>query len=134
MGLEPISVELTDFAKLELLRDEEERLTEELAEVERSIRAAMIDRTRREFLMSLSPYYAAQAQEGPDVAKLKELDSRRQLVYGALTVVSTQKQQLEEALGAPEKGTGARRSPRAKPPGSKSSSFDSFEDYRQSRG
>ena len=119
MGLEPISVELTDFAKLELLRDEEERLSEELAEVERAIRAALLDTTRREFLKSLSPYYAAQAQEGADPAKMQELDSRRQLVYATLSTVTAHRTQYEEALGSPEKGTGARKSPRAKPPGSR---------------
>ena len=61
MGLEPINVELTDFNKLELLRDEEESLGEKLAEVEKSIRDAMLAAARREFLMSLSPYYASVA-------------------------------------------------------------------------
>jgi hypothetical protein len=136
MGLEPISVELTDFNKLELLREEEERLTAELADVERDIREALLQAARRDYLMSLSPYYAAKAQEGADASKLKELQSRRQLIHGAVEVVSAQRQQYEGALGAPVSGAGKRKALRQQKntPGSKSSSFDSFEDFRQSRG
>ena len=61
MGLEPItSVELTDFQRLEILRDEEERLAEELTEVERQIRELLLTAARQQYLTSLSPYYTAQ--------------------------------------------------------------------------
>ncbi len=137
MGLEPINVELTDFNKLELLRDEEESLTEKLAEVEKSIRDGMLAAARREFLMSLSPYYASVAAGEVDVAKLRELESQRQLIGSALEVVKAQYEQFEQALGAADQGAKrpGRRSPRPKgAAGARSSSFDSFENFRQTRG
>jgi hypothetical protein len=135
MGLGPISVELTDFNRLELLRDEEERLTEELAAVEKAIRDAMLDGARREFLMSLSPYYASQAQEGVDAGKLREMEARRQLIGSTLDVIRAQREAFEQGLGAGEVERGAaRRAARRAAPGARSSSFESFEDYRQARG
>lgn len=134
MGLEPISVELTDFNKLELLRDEVESLTEKLAEAEKSIRDAMLAAARREFLMSLSPYYASVPAGDVDVARLQELHAQRQLVGSALEVVEAQYQQFEQALGGAPQGaeTPGRRSDRPKSAGGARSS--SFEDFRQTRG
>jgi hypothetical protein len=104
MGLEPIGVELTDFNKLELLRDEEERLSEELAGLEKSIRAAQTAVAEREYLASLSPYYSQASAEEAAAPRLPEMNSQRELVAGALEA------------------------------GSKSSNFESFEQFRQSRG
>ncbi len=134
MGLEPISVELTDFNKLELLREEAERLGEELAEVEKSIRDIMLAAEKRAFLISLASYYG-KLKEGAaeDAAKLQELDSRRQLTHAALQVVKSHAAQTEQNLGAsaPPGATKAARAPRGS---SRSSGFESFDDFRQSRG
>jgi hypothetical protein len=134
MGLEPISVELTDFNKLELLREEEERLGEELAEVEKSIRDIMLAAEKRAFLMSLASYYA-KLKDGAaeDAAKLQELDSRRQLVHAALQVVRSHVAQTEQSLGA-SAPSGASKAARAPRGSSRSSGFESFDDFRQSRG
>jgi hypothetical protein len=134
MGLEPIRVELTDFNKLELLREEEERLGEEIAGLERQIRDGMLASARQEFLMSLSPYYAAQGGAQVDASQLKELESRRQMTSKALEAVTGLREKLEQALGAApaagRKGTGAAKTRT----GSRSSGFESFEDFRQARG
>ena len=133
MGLEPITVELTDFSRLELLRDEDERLTEELSEIEKQMRDLMLEQERLQYLLSLSQYY--NDREAVDASKLQELETRRQLVHATLEVVQSQRQQYEEALGAPEtKRGGARRARSAGAHGTKSTGFDSFENFRQSRG
>ncbi len=133
MGLEPINVELTDFGRLELLRDEDETLTEELAAIEKEMRDVMFEQARVAYLQSLSQYYAE--RQASDSAKLQELEGRRQLVYATLEVVHSQRQQYEEALGSPDtqrSGPGKTRSAGAH--GSKSTGFDSFENFRQTRG
>ncbi len=134
MGLEPISVELTDFNKLELLRDEAESLAEKLAEVEKSVRDAMLDAARREFLMSLSPYYASVPAGEVDVAKLQELESQRQLIGSALEVVEAQYQQFEQALGAAPQGEKKPGRRSARPKGAGGARSSSFDDFRQTRG
>ena len=134
MGLEPIRAELTDFAKLELLRDEEERLGGELGDIEKRIRELRLAATEREFLASLSPYYARAAAEPAEGPTAEELEGRRALVFQALEVVRAQYQQYEETLGAPAAGKGARGSARrsaAGQAGGKRSRFDSFDDFRQ---
>ena len=130
MGLEPITVELTDFLKLELLRDEDESLSEELGQVEREIRDLMLQDARFNYLASLSQYYGARTEGAPDAAKLQELNSKRELVSATLETVRGHRAQLEAALGSPERRSEA-KAPRS---GSKSSGFDSFENFRQSRG
>ena len=132
MGLDPISVELTDFNKLEVLRDEEERLSEELAEIVKQIRSRMLATAEAEFLIGLSPYYAAKKEElaGNDVS---ELNARRELVSSTIETVSAQRQALEKALEGQTPGGAAPKSARTVS-GSKSSSFQSFEDFRTNRG
>jgi hypothetical protein len=137
MGLEPIRVELSDYLKVELLREEEERLAGELGEVEKNIRECLIAGLERDFLKSLSPYYSRLAQEGgEDAHKVAELESRRALVHGTLEVVRGQRQQFEETLGVPAAGRAghapARRAAQAVP-GGKRSRFDSFEQFRQTQ-
>jgi hypothetical protein len=135
MGLEPIEVELNDFAKLELLRDEDERLAQELADVEREIRGQKLSQIRQDYLASLSQYYAANPVHSLDPARLQELDGRRAMIHSTLEAVRAQRQQFESSLGTPERQHGsARRGPSAGVPGSKSTGFDSFENFRQSRG
>jgi len=133
MGLEPITVELSDFSRLELLRDEDDSLTEELAAVEKEIRDQMLEAERGKYLLSLSQYY--NDRQTGDASKLQELESRRQLIHATLEVVRSERQKYEEALGSPErKRGGARKARSAGAHGTKSTGFDSFENFRQSRG
>ncbi|MHC4915711.1 MAG: hypothetical protein ACYTGB_09480 [Planctomycetota bacterium] len=134
MGLEPISVQLSDFNKLELLREENERLGEELAEVEKGIRDVMLAAHKRQFLMSLAPYYASLKEEAAgEAAKVKEFESRRELIHAASQVVKVQLDQLEATVGAGAPG-GQPRAARAPRGSARSSGFESFDDFRQSRG
>ncbi len=130
MGLEPITVELNDYLKLELIRDEDERLSEELAQVEKDIRDVMLEEARYQYLASLSQYYSARPEGAADPARLQELNSRRELIAATLETIGAHRGQLEAALGSPERKPPARGSRS----GSKSSGFDSFDNFRQSRG
>jgi hypothetical protein len=130
MGLEPITVELNDFLKLELVRDEDERLSDELAQAEKDIRDVMLEDARYQYLASLSPYYASRSEGAIDPAKLQELNSKRELVAATLEIVRGHRAQLEASLGAPERKPAARGAKS----GSKSSGFDSFDNFRQARG
>jgi hypothetical protein len=137
MGLEPIRVEMTDFNRMELLREEEDRLFEELSGIEKSIRDVHLLRARQEYLVSLAPaYYSGQpkpADAGPDLGKLEK---QREVVFAALEVVRTQREKFESLLGgAADTGGGPGRQARPKgAAGSRSSSFQSFEDFRQGKG
>jgi len=135
MGLEPIRVELNDFAKLELLREEEERLGGELADVERQIREISLAAVRREYLMSLSAYYATQEAQGAGPDAAAQLETRRALIAQALETVSAQRKQYEDALGAPAAGRGSRGARRAAGASgaAKRSRFDSFDDFKQNQ-
>ena len=134
MGLEPIRVELSDFQKLGLLRDEEERLSEELAEVEKTIREQLLAAAGQQYLNTLASYYASRegGAAGADAAQVPELEARRQLIHQALEVVRVQREGLEGALG--EEAKRASRQPRSQGPASKSSNFESFDDFRKTRG
>lgn len=136
MGLEPIRVELTDFLKLELLRDEEERLTTELAGVEKQIREWLIVAAERGYLLSLSQYYA-HTPEQDAAGAVAQLEARRALVADALEAVRANHKQLEETLGSAAQGraprSAAARRPAAPGPAGKRSRFDSFEDFRQTQ-
>jgi len=136
MSPEPIRVELTDFAKLGLLREEEERLGAELGDLERRIRERQLAAAEREFLKSLSAYYSRTAPEASAGPTPEQMEAQRALVFQALEVVRAQRQQYEEALSAPAADKGA-RSPARRSAGSaagaagKRSRFDSFDDFRQ---
>ncbi|HOX07922.1 MAG TPA: hypothetical protein PK280_16100 [Planctomycetota bacterium] len=137
MGLEPIRVELTDFLKVELLRDEEERLAEELGAIEKQVRELLITAAERDYLRTLSPYYADRGPVGADAGRIGQLEGQRALVYQALETVRAQKAQFENALGVPAAGHGgrggARRAGAAQTSGGKRSRFDSFEDFKQNQ-
>jgi len=110
MATEPIRVELTDFAKLELLRAEEERLGAELGDLEKQIRERRLAAAEREYLKSLSAYYArtAPAPEASAGPTPEQLEAQRALVSQTLEVVSARRQQYEEALGGPAAAKGGR--------------------------
>jgi hypothetical protein len=133
MGLDPISVELSDFNRLEVLREEEARLCEELVEIEKQMRGRMLARAEAEFLMQLSPYYATKQEEvaSNDVS---ELEARRQLINSAIEAVKAQREAFEQALAGQTPGGGAAPKSAKTVSGSKSSSFQSFEDFRENRG
>lgn len=129
--LEPIRAELTEFQKLELLRDEESRLREELSAVEKGIRDRLLAGAERQYLTTLSPYYAEREMTGADPAEIESLEKRRALIHGALGVVSVQRAQYEESLGTgPERREG-RRQPDG---GAKRGRFESFDEFRSQQG
>jgi hypothetical protein len=133
MALEPIRVELTDFQKLEILREEEEHLAEEFAEVERQLREALLSAARQQYLTAFGTYYRAAGAGGEKSGSPAELESRRALVGQTLEAVTAQRQQYETALGVSAKSGRGRR---AGPPGAaatRKGRFDTFEDFRQNQ-
>lgn len=136
MGLEPIRAELNDFAKLEILREEEEALSGELAAVEHQIREKLLAVERARYLASLAPYYAARAGQAGAAPDVGQLEATRAQLSQAVEVVRAQRQRLEEALGHPAPGKGGRaRRPAAQSAAAtrRGGRFDTFEDFRQNQ-
>ncbi len=58
MGLDAITVTLTTFEKLEILRSELKACEEELQAIEKNLREALRSLATHRYLKSISPYYA----------------------------------------------------------------------------
>ena len=126
MGLSPITVSLTKFQQLEILRQEEEDRAREFADIEKKIRAILWEVERIKYLQRVHPHYRA-LKIPEEAAELPALEQYRQSLADALATVRASIQELEKELGpgaaAPPPGSGmqARRK------------YNSFEEFRRSR-
>lgn len=94
MALDPNRVELTKFEQLEILRHEEETLTEKSRETERAIADIQYQVARLRYLQSVDPYYhLLPPPEG--LKQLPEWEKMRRDVTRALEAVRTQISLLE---------------------------------------
>ena len=96
MGLEPITVTLTSFEKLEILRGELKTREEELKDAERDLRSAMRALAHHRYLKSISTFYAAQPVP-TEAAMVPELDKRRQALYQLIGILRSEIPKLESA-------------------------------------
>jgi hypothetical protein len=132
MPTPPITVQLSKFELIEILRLEIEAREEELRQTEIKIRDVLLEIERLKYLQSLSTFYAKQPQP-QDAGNLPQLAARREALGEAIET-------LQAALTALEKETVGQVAPaarlsspaRAGVSGARRK-FDSFEDFRSNR-
>lgn len=135
MPAPPITVQLSKFEQIEILRLELGEREEELRQTESKIRDILFEIERLKYLRSLHALYQKQP-EPQEAASLPELQSRREALREALDT-------LQAALSALERETAGQTPPAgrvARPPSSSAADrsgakrrFESFEDFRANR-
>lgn len=106
MGLDPVTVTLTTFEKLQVLRGELKDREEELQGIEKNLRDALRALATHRYLRSVSPYYANRPPP-PEAASVPEIEKRRQALYGVIQMIRAAIPRLE--AGVPAQGHAAPR-------------------------
>lgn len=112
--------EMTDFEKLEILREEAEARRKDLAEVERRVREIETGEARRAFLASVSPFYR-KAPETEGLKGLRALEAKRDELAGVVKTVEKLLADFEGAAGGAAPGGARSAAGRRK--------FESFDDF-----
>ena len=100
MGLDPVSVTLTTFEKLESLRTELKVREEELQSVERDLRSAMRALAMHRYLKKVSPFYGT-LPPPEEAATAPGLEKQRQALYAVIHTLRTEIPRLETAVSVP---------------------------------
>ncbi len=100
MGLDPVTVTLTTFQKLETLRTELKIREEELQSTEGDLRKAMQELAVHRYLKSVSPYYGA-FPPPEAAATVSGLEKHRQALYAVIMSIRGEIPRLEAAVSAP---------------------------------
>ena len=109
MSPERIQVDLGAYERLEILREEKKALSEQLTQVERSIREILREVERQKYLQSISPHYRTlQAPEG--LHRLDQLEQLRASIVQAVDAV-------DKAYAATEQQTGGAAPAAGRPAG-----------------
>jgi len=137
MPTPPITVQLSKFEQIEIVRLEIGTREEELRQTESKMRDVLFDIERLKYLKSLHALY--QQQQTPEAAKLPELQARREALRGALDALQAAMDALQKETAGqvppPPRAAGQTRpagNQAAAAPGAKRR-FDSFEDFRATR-
>jgi hypothetical protein len=102
MGLEPITVTLSSFEKLEILRTELKQCEQAAQDAERDLRAALRAVAVQRYLKSVAPFYNERPLP-PEAAAAPELERKRQALYQVIQALRSQIPRLEaNATGAPK--------------------------------
>ena len=129
----PISVPMTRFAQIEILRDEIEKFRDVLKKTEEQIREILYQQQRQDFLQTV--HAAFREMPMPENSQnLQKLLAHREVLYDAL-------EKMEAALGAlePQAGLPSAARPAESPLSSSAGAarrqrFDSFDDFRAKEG
>ena len=135
MPTPPITVQLSKFELIEILRLEIEAREEELRQTEIKIRDVLLEVERLKYLQSVNAFYAKQPQP-PDAGNLPQLEARRGALGEALESLQAALSALEkETVGqvAPPARAGSAARSGASPATGPRRKFDSFEDFRSNR-
>ncbi len=100
MGLDPVSVHLTTYQKLETLRTELKIREQELQNVEHDLRSAMQVLAVHRYLKSVSPFYGAMPPP-PEAATASGLEKQRQALYSVILTIRGEIPKLDAAVSAP---------------------------------
>ena len=100
MGLEPITVTLSSFEKLEVLRIELKTREEELQGVERDLKTALRSIATQRFLKSVAPYYNDQGLP-KEAASAPDLERKRQALYQVIQAIRSAMGKLESVAMSP---------------------------------
>jgi chromosome segregation ATPase len=132
MPAPPITVQLTKFEHLEILRAEIETREGELKQLERQVREILFEMERQKYLQTVHAVFR-ELRPPADAVNLPQLQARRETVTEAVQALQATVANLErETAGQVPTGTArpATGAPGARP-GRK---FDSFEDFKANRG
>jgi hypothetical protein len=100
MGLDPVTVTLTSFQKLETLRTELKIREEELQSVERDLRSAMRALAVHRYLKTVSPFYGT-LPPPEEAATAPGLEKQRQALYAVIQTIRAGIPRLEAAVAVP---------------------------------
>jgi hypothetical protein len=142
MPLPPITVQLSKFEQLEIVRQEIEARETELKHIEKQIRDCMFELERQRYLQTIHPIFQ-QLAKPEQAAHRPQLHAGREAVAGAI-------QNMQAALAALEAETAGQNAPPSRNPGlqrptgvgsgqqaaaaPRRAKFDSFDDFRAARG
>jgi len=131
MSLPPITLQLTKFEQLEILRQEVEAREEELRTIEKSVRQILWELERQKYLKSLTPFFE-QLAAPEEAARLPDLEAYRVALGEAIetmkaSVAALEKDTKDQVPPPNSKGNGPSRF------GPRKAGFDSFEDFRSQR-
>lgn len=137
MALPTISVQLSKFEHIEILREEIEAREKELQESERKIREILWASEKQRYLKSLHPFFLSALQDSPEAAQIPQLHIRREALSQALEIMRVQLTQVEaETAGQtapPSQGGGVpqKKLSELQAQGPKKNRFDSFDDFKK---
>src|SRR5258708_618497 len=135
MALPTISVQLSKFEHIEILREEIEAREKELQESERKIREILWASEKQRYLKSLHPFFLTALQDSPEAAQIPQLHIRREALFQALEIMRAQLAQVEaETAGQtapPSQGAPQKKLSELQAQGPKKNRFDSFDDFKQ---
>ena len=98
MALPPITVQLTNFQQIEILRDQIEQFEEELKKTESRIRDLLYEQEKQQYLRTVhSIFQHAPGAQG--VEALPELHGTREALAGALDAMKAVLANLEASSG-----------------------------------
>ena len=136
MGLPPITVALTDFERLEILRHELELREQELQDAEKDVRRILYEVERQKYLASIHALFQ-QLPQPEEAANLPQLIANRDGLHQAIQAMKAALQALEAATRGAAPTAAAPQRPgapqRGSAPGSQRMRFDSFEEFRRQR-
>ena len=96
MSPDSMSVALTTFEKLEILRAELKEREQEIQKVERDLNAALRSLATYRYLKSIAPYYANKPAP-PEATAVPELEKRRQSLVQVVQAIRAEMPALESA-------------------------------------
>jgi len=108
MGLDPVTVTLTTYEKLETLRTELKIREEELQKVERDLRSAMRALAVHRYLKTVSPFYGT-LPPPQEAATAPGLEKQRQALFAVIQTIRTEVPRLEAAVSSPGAGAAPAR-------------------------
>jgi len=100
MGLDPVTVTLTSFEKLETLRTELKIREEELQSIERDLRSAMRALAVHRYLKTVAPFYGT-LPPPEEAAAVSGLEKQRQALYAVIMSIRGELPRLEATVSAP---------------------------------
>ncbi|HEY3319950.1 MAG TPA: hypothetical protein VGP72_05755 [Planctomycetota bacterium] len=134
MPAPPITVTLSKFEQLEILRAEIEAREEELHNLDRQIRELLFELERQKFLKLLHPLFQ-RMQPPQDLANLGQLNTTREQLTDALQTMRDTMTALEtETAGQAAPASRLRSNAPPAAPGIGRKKFDSFDDFKAAKG
>lgn len=138
MALPPITVQLSKFEQLEILRLETEAREDELRALETKVRDILYDVEKRRYLHSLHPLFQ-EIEPHAEMVNYQAIVQRREAIDEALTNLKAATAALEAETGSAPRPAGGLRALQSQPPAAASAAaprrkFDSFDDFRATKG